>query len=49
MHQHPLPVIICSSKAEEGTQNVFQALQFGAVDIIQKPKVGTRSFSRSRG
>lgn len=44
MTQHPLPVIICSSKAEEGSQNVFQAMQFGAVDIIQKPKVGTKAF-----
>ena len=44
MAQHPLPVIICSSKAEEGSNNVFQAMQFGAVDIIQKPKVGTREF-----
>ncbi len=44
MSQHPLPVIICSSKTEQGSQNVFQALQFGAVDIIQKPKVGTKQF-----
>lgn len=44
MSQHPLPVIICSSKAEEGSQNVFQAMQFGAVEIIQKPKVGTKEF-----
>ncbi|HKL86742.1 MAG TPA: chemotaxis response regulator protein-glutamate methylesterase [Treponemataceae bacterium] len=44
MTQHPIPVIICSSKAEEGSQNVFQALQFGAVDIIQKPKIGTKVF-----
>jgi len=44
MSQHPLPVIICSSKAEAGSNNVFQAMQFGAVDIIQKPKVGTKQF-----
>jgi len=44
MSQHPIPVIICSSKAEEGSQNVFQAMQFGAVDIIQKPKIGTKEF-----
>src|SRR5512138_3710866 len=44
MSQHPLPVIICSSKAEEGSNNVFQAMQFGAVDIILKPKVGTKQF-----
>ncbi|HRR03199.1 MAG TPA: response regulator, partial [Treponemataceae bacterium] len=31
MSQHPIPVIICSSKAEEGSQNVFQAMRFGAV------------------
>lgn len=44
MSQHPLPVIICSSKAEAGSDNVFQAMQFGAVDIIQKPKIGTKQF-----
>lgn len=44
MAQHPLPVIICSSKTEAGSQNVFQAMQFGAVEIIQKPKVGTKQF-----
>lgn len=44
MSQHPLPVIICSSKAEAGSSNVFQAMQFGAVDIIQKPKIGTKQF-----
>ncbi|HHU35609.1 MAG TPA: chemotaxis response regulator protein-glutamate methylesterase [Treponema sp.] len=44
MSQHPIPVIICSSKAEEGSQNIFQAMRFGAVDIIQKPKIGTRQF-----
>src|SRR5574344_2656912 len=44
MTQHPIPIIICSSKAEAGSQNVFQAMQFGAVDIIQKPKVGTKEF-----
>ena len=31
MSQHPLPVIICSSKAEEGSDNVFQAMQFGVI------------------
>ncbi len=44
MTQHPIPIIICSSKAEAGSNNVFQAMQFGAVDIIQKPKVGTKEF-----
>ncbi len=46
MTQHPLPVIICSSKVEEGSQNIFQAMEYGAVDIILKPKVGTKEFIR---
>ncbi len=51
MHQHPIPVVICSSKAEQGSNNVFRALEYGAVEIITKPKVGTKQFleeSRTR-
>lgn len=44
MAQHPLPVIICSTLTEKGTQTYLDALDAGAVDIIQKPKVGTRQF-----
>jgi two-component system chemotaxis response regulator CheB len=39
MAQHPIPVVMCSSLVEEGTQTLLQALDAGAVDIIQKPKV----------
>ncbi len=39
MAQHPVPVVMCSSLVEEGTQTLLQALDAGAVDIIQKPKV----------
>src|SRR5208283_5728255 len=31
MTQHPIPVVICSSLAEEGAQSTLQALEFGAV------------------
>ncbi|KGE73847.1 protein-glutamate methylesterase/protein-glutamine glutaminase [Spirochaeta lutea] len=44
MSQHPLPVVICSSKAEGGSNNALRALELGAVDIIEKPKVGTKIF-----
>src|ERR1019366_436535 len=44
MSQHPIPVIICSSLAEEGAQNTFKALEYGAVDIIAKPRLGTKRF-----
>lgn len=44
MTQHPIPVIICSSKSEKGSENAIKALEYGAVDIIQKPKMGTKEF-----
>jgi two-component system chemotaxis response regulator CheB len=44
MSQHPIPVIICSSLAEAGGESAVRALDYGAVDIIQKPRVGTREF-----
>jgi len=44
MSQHPLPVIICSSLAEEGAQTTLKALEYGAVDIIAKPRMGSRQF-----
>jgi len=44
MAQHPLPVIICSSLAEYGSSSALKALEQGAVDIICKPKVGTKQF-----
>jgi two-component system chemotaxis response regulator CheB len=39
MAQHPMPVVMCSSLVEAGTQTLLQALDAGAVDVIQKPKV----------
>jgi two-component system chemotaxis response regulator CheB len=44
MMQHPIPVVICSSLAEEGAQSTLRALEYGAVDIIAKPRLGTRQF-----
>jgi len=44
MSQHPIPVVICSSLAEEGAQSTFKALEYGAVEIITKPRLGTKQF-----
>jgi len=44
MSQRPVPVVICSSLAEKGSDTALKALEFGAVDIIQKPRLGTRNF-----
>jgi two-component system chemotaxis response regulator CheB len=44
MSQHPIPVVICSSLAEEGAQSTLRALEYGAVEIVAKPRLGTRQF-----
>ncbi|HEX4007918.1 MAG TPA: chemotaxis response regulator protein-glutamate methylesterase [Acidobacteriaceae bacterium] len=44
MAQHPIPVVICSSLAEEGTQSAMRALEYGAVDIVAKPRLGVKQF-----
>jgi two-component system chemotaxis response regulator CheB len=44
MERNPIPVVVCSSKTEEGSDNAIKALEYGAVEIIQKPKLGTKQF-----
>lgn len=44
MSQHPIPVVICSSLADKGSESTFRALEYGAVEIITKPKVGVKEF-----
>lgn len=44
MSQHPIPVVICSSLTEGGSDSAVKALAGGAVDIITKPKMGTKQF-----
>jgi two-component system chemotaxis response regulator CheB len=44
MSQHPIPVVICSSLAEDRAQSTLKALEYGAVDIIAKPRFGTKQF-----
>ena len=44
MSQHPMPVVMCSSLAGAGTESALKALEYGAVDIITKPRMGTKQF-----
>jgi two-component system chemotaxis response regulator CheB len=44
MSQRPIPVVICSSLAEEGSDTLMQALEAGAVDVVAKPRVDTTHF-----
>ena len=44
MTQHPIPVVMCSSLTGDGSVSAMKALECGAVDIITKPRVGTKQF-----
>ncbi len=44
MHEHPTPVVICSTLTEKGAETTMQALAAGAVSIVTKPKVGLKQF-----
>lgn len=44
MTQHPIPVVIISSLTETGTETAIKALEYGAVEIITKPRMGTKEF-----
>lgn len=39
MAQHPLPVVVCSSHTTEGAKVTFRAFEYGAVDIVNKPRL----------
>ncbi|MEA5115142.1 MAG: chemotaxis response regulator protein-glutamate methylesterase [Geobacteraceae bacterium] len=44
MSQHPIPVVMCSSLTEEGSETALRSLEYGAVEIIQKPRLGVKQF-----
>lgn len=44
MIQKPIPVVICSTLTAKGSETALKALEYGAIEIIQKPKLGTKKF-----
>ncbi len=44
MSQHPIPVVMCSSLTETNSATALRAMEYGAVDIIQKPRMDTKKF-----
>jgi len=44
MAENPIPVVICSSLAEQGAKTTLEAMKSGAVEIITKPKIGLKGF-----
>ena len=44
MAEDPIPVVMCSSLTGRGAEVTMKAFQYGAVDVINKPKLGARQF-----
>jgi len=44
MSQHPIPVVMCSTLTVSSSETALKALEYGAVEIIVKPKMGTKQF-----
>jgi two-component system chemotaxis response regulator CheB len=44
MAESPLPVVICSGLAGAGSEVAIRALEEGALAIVEKPRLGVRSF-----
>ncbi|HEY3309883.1 MAG TPA: chemotaxis response regulator protein-glutamate methylesterase [Desulfuromonadaceae bacterium] len=44
MSQHPIPVVMCSTLTISSSETALKALEYGAVEIIVKPKMGTKQF-----
>jgi two-component system chemotaxis response regulator CheB len=44
MAQRPIPVVMCSSLTETGSETLMQALEAGAVDAILKPKLEAAQY-----
>ena len=44
MTQHPIPVVMISSLTGKDSEAAFKAMEYGAVDIITKPRLGTKEF-----
>lgn len=44
MAERPTPVVICSTLTERGAATTVQAMEAGAVTIVNKPKMGLKQF-----
>lgn len=49
MEQCPVPVVMCSSLTEQGSETLMQALEAGAVDVILKPRMGVADHLAESG
>jgi len=49
MIQFPIPVVVISSLTVRGGELVMKSFEYGAVDVITKPRLATREFFRESG
>lgn len=43
MSQHPIPVVVISTLTQKGTIEALKALEYGAVEVLAKPKINTKA------
>lgn len=46
MTQHPIPVVVISTLTAKGAETAIKALEYGAVEVLEKPKINTRDLLR---
>ena len=44
MEQRPIPVVVISSLTDKGTASTFKAIEYGAVEVIHKPKLSSQEL-----
>jgi two-component system chemotaxis response regulator CheB len=44
MSQRPIPVVVCSSLTVKGSETLLKAMEYGAVEIMEKPRIGSKKF-----
>lgn len=49
MADAPLPVVICTGRADPGAEAVLEALALGAVEVVYKPSLGVRAMLDEAG
>ncbi len=44
MSQNPIPTIVCSKLVEKNSEIALKAIQYGAVEVLPKPEIGTKKY-----
>ncbi len=49
MAEDPIPVVVCSGLATNGSLEAMRALEAGAVEVVAKPRLGVKEFLTDSG